>query len=76
VTYYCVWAEDGADNEAHWVSAASADEARRLVALNGGDAALEAADVNKFKCVPSAEKTPPADFIHRRLHGPLAITRR
>jgi hypothetical protein len=65
--------DNGADS--YWVFAASDREARALVALNVSEARA-AKDADKFACEPSQKKMPPANLIHCRLTGPLAIERR
>jgi len=73
--HYCVWSKNDDAADSYWVLAGSPGEARRLVALNVS-AAGDAGDNKKFQCGLSNKKMPPAGFIHRRLHGPLAIVRR
>jgi hypothetical protein len=61
--------------ECYWVQAASAREARHLVALNVS-AARHAGDPQRFDCVAGAERQPPADLIFRRYGAPLPIRER
>lgn len=74
--YYRVWPRDDDQGEAYWVFASSGEEARRLIASNAGAAARDAENPGKFECEIDAQKTPPWDFIHRRLYGPIAIMER
>jgi hypothetical protein len=73
--HYLIWPRDEPLGEAYWVFAASAREARRLVARNVPDA-TEAEDTAKFLCRQSSEKTPPVHHIYRRLNGALSIVER
>jgi hypothetical protein len=73
--HYLIWPRDEPLREAYWVFAASAREARRLVARNVPDA-TEAEDTAKFLCRQSSEKTPPVHHIYRRLNGALSIVER
>ena len=72
--YYHLAPKDNTDANSYWVCASSDQEARRLVAMNVA-AASEAADPTKFDCEIDATKTPPQDFIFRRLKGPILISR-
>jgi hypothetical protein len=72
VPYYCVRPKGRARGEAYWLLAESESKARRLIAINVGEA-HEAEDMTKFECAPSTEKLPPNGLIYRRLHGPIAM---
>ena len=73
--HFHIWRTDDDHADSYWVQAASEIEARSLVALNVSEATA-ATDANKFECGLDNTKQPPFGFIHRRLHGPIAIERR
>ncbi len=79
VTVPCfnLWPKDDEAADSYWVLASSDKEARLLVSLNVKKA-TDAQDSDKFECVftDDKKKCPPAGFIHRRLYGPVSITRR
>jgi hypothetical protein len=67
---------DGTDDaDSYWVRAGSEREARRLVALNVGDA-KDVEDPALFDCVPDNWKAPPEGFIYGKLSGPIPIEKR
>jgi hypothetical protein len=69
---YCVRPKGHAEGEAYWLLAESESEARRLIAINVGEA-HDAEDMTKFECAESTEKHPPNGIIYRRIQGPIAI---
>jgi hypothetical protein len=75
VMFFHIWRCDDDDADSYWVSAGTPAEARRLIALNVGNA-RDAEDSMRFDCGPSNRKRPPTGFIHRRLTGPVAIKKR
>lgn len=74
MAHFRIELKDGINTDAYWVGAESPGQARKLVALNISEAS-NATDAEKFDCIIDSGKQPPDGFIHRRLHGPVAITK-
>ena len=72
--HFCVWLRDD-DEQAYWVWADTATEARRLVALNV-EPARDAENPEAFECQPDETQAPPFGLIYRRLYGPVSIEKR
>ena len=60
MTCYCVWLKNGSPEDRYWVRARSANDARRLVALN---TKADAENVETWACAVSEEHVPPDGVI-------------
>jgi hypothetical protein len=73
MTSYRIAPVDG--DGAYWLQAESEEEARRLVALNVGEA-RGAEDPLRFTCAADDSKQPPRHLIMRRQSYPASIEKR
>ena len=74
---YHISRQEDVDADSYWVCADTKEQARRLIASNIPLAAdAENGDIFDCDVDSNASKRPPEGFIHRRLHGPVAIKKR
>ena len=74
-TWYLIEPVGVPDPEGYWIEAASEEEARDLLVMNGGPELHDADDPEKFSCRVDDSQKPPRSLAYCRHRKPVAILR-